>query len=240
MIGGARSRGPRELFRWPAWIPCALACALLAGCSMGSSTSFEETLEPSVFPHEVWGRPDLHYSGRGPRVVILGDDTIRAAEADLRRALAGYSLKMAAISGEGFTGGEWSSVEPSAEMIRIARDYGEDAPRRVVISLGFNDLRPGGPDHQTVLASARSLFDQFQESCIVGVTNHTDPPVPDHRVVRGRALNDLVRQRSDRLVDWNALARTHAEYVSADGVTPTPAGSEALTQAIRLNVEACV
>lgn len=215
-------------------------CLLLAGCGLGPSATFEEVLEPSVLPHQVWGRPDLRYSGRGPRVAILSDDTLRVAEADVRRALAGYSLKVAAISGEGFTGGERSSVDPSVGMERIARMYGEDAPRRVVVALGFHDLRRPGPDHMTLMGSANAVFDEFGEACVVGVTNITSPPLPDHRTVRARALNDLVEERSDRVVDWNTMVRQNPEFLSDDGFTPSPEGAEVLVHAVRLNVEACV
>lgn len=222
------------------WAVLVSLCALIVGCTSGPSTSFEEVVEPAVLPHEIWGRADVVYSGNGPRVAILGDETIRTAAPGLRRALAGYSLKVAAIRGEGFTGGERSAVEPDAEMQRIAREYGEDGPQRVVISLGIHDLRPGKPGHQTVMDSANALFDRFDGACVVGVTNVVAPPLPDHRTVRARALNDVVRLRSDRIVDWNAMVRANPDFLSDDGVTPSEFGIAALTQSIRLAVESCV
>lgn len=196
-------------------------------------------MEPSALPHEVWGRADLRYSGRGTRVVVLGDDALRSAEGDLRRVLAGYAVKVAAITGEGFTGGPRSSVDPAASMIEIARTYGEDQPSRVVIALGFNDVRPDRPGHEAVMKAANDVFDQFDRSCIVGVTIDADAPVEGFRRVRAGALNTLIRERSDRVVNWNSMSHEAPDLLGTDGFTPSPAGAEVLTQAIRTSVEAC-
>lgn len=237
----ATEEGPAQVStRLLALTAVALLCAALVSCSSGSGESLDDVLEPAVLPHEVWGRPDRHYSGSGPTVAVLGDDTIRASAIGLRRSLAGYSLKVAGISGEGFTGGERSGIDPPSGMQRIAREYAEDLPDRVVISLGFHDLRPDKPGHQVVMNSAHVLFDQFGQSCIVGVTNVSHPPLPDHRKVRAAALNAVVEERSDRIVDWNAMVRENPGHLSSDGYTPSADGAEALIEAIRLHVEACV
>jgi hypothetical protein len=183
-----------------------------------------------------WGEIEEDYEGEGPRVVVLGDSLTVQSRNALGRELAGYALKVAALRGEGLSGGPLSDWFDGQLMLGAARSYANDDPAIAVLALGTNDAWSADLALPPALEAWRTMTGLFDAACIVGVTITESSSAPDYSVDEARAINEVIVAGSDELVDWRELG---APVTRPDGIHPTLEGVDRLAGAIRRAVDAC-
>lgn len=179
------------------------------------------------------------YSGRGPRVLVIGDSISVAGSASLRRHLTNVSLKVQAWRGEGMSGGPFSHAFGQ----KIVRDVGDrEAPNHpsvVVIAIGTNDAWNPKLGLTAYAAGWERLQRQFASSCIVGVTVTERSTAPRYDRGEARAINRLIRRDSDVVADWGRIGN-RAPYLTSDEIHPTVAGRERHGQVVAGAVRTCL
>lgn len=198
--------------------------------------------EPELPPagSEELGKIDTAYAGTtGPRVVVIGDSLTSAGRAHLLSALSEYRVKIAALFGEGFGGGPFSRVYGTELLHDAALDYlgAPDAPDALVVALGTNNAWNESLTLEMVEDRWPEIADAYDGSCLVVVTVDEASENPDYDNVEAERINEELRSRADRVVDWSALVRP--ELLGPDHIHLTTAGLVRRAELIREAVDAC-
>ena len=166
----------------------------------------------------------------GPRVAVVGDSIMRAADAPLTRQMtANYRFLRWNQNG--------ARIDEQLETIRPYIGVVED-PRVLVVELGTNDAAQGRTIGQT-----RASIDQMLSAVLPSVRGcliwfnlkTTDigpgtPPIYNDRAPRVNALLAEVdaAQPKVRVFDYSAWAAEQPEMFYPDGIHPNPDGARAL------------
>lgn len=214
-----------------------LALTLVAAC--GSPSHLVPPKRSSAL-----GSIATAFTGRGPKVVILGDSLTLASWDDLYDALDGhYEVEIGAWFGEGYAGGPASDGlrakfgAKTPLLMRVARRYARAHPAVAVLALGTNDAWRDQPVSRA-LANMRSMVSEMRPACLVGVT------LPAHSIAHGWSeaeadkLNVAMRSWANRIVDWATLSRRPG-VLSSDGIHTTPVGTKLHADAIAEAVRNC-
>jgi lysophospholipase L1-like esterase len=187
----------------------------------------------------TYGDIETKYTGEGPRVVVLGDSIMVATRSKLRAQLYDHSLKVAALAGEGLSGGALSAVLDDGVMLDVAEEYGRDAPAVVVIELGTNDAWFDELSVSEAEAGLQAIWSRFSEVCRVVVTVAESASAPDYDGAEGARINVALTATADHVVDWRSLSADQPGLLNADGIHPTADGAAVLARAISDAVRSC-
>lgn len=146
----------------------------------------------------AWGRLEGTWSGFGPKVAVLGDASVHRTREELRAALAGRSVWIAAVVGEGFVDGRWSSYFGTDLLDAAAARMAADAPEVVVLSLGTNDALDPARPLEAVLAELAELIGRFPEdACTVAVEVNEQASKDGFDPAEAGAINRALREVAD-------------------------------------------
>lgn len=207
----------------------ALCLILLGACSC-------QPRQVAVPAHAKTGGVMHSYTGTGPRVVVLGDSlTVGIWDALYRNLGRDRSVKVAAIFGEGFDGGAFSTALGDLLLPKAAREYAVDDPSVAVVALGTNTVWDGG-DVDLALANQQAAVAGFGDACLVWVTLVGESAWDAEGAAR---LEADAATWADRTVDWAGAVTEHPEYLGDDGIHATPAGYAARASMIAEAVRSC-
>jgi lysophospholipase L1-like esterase len=169
------------------------AAATASGSTPGTSAAVEEG--PDV---------EQDYTGEGPTVAIVGDSLTASSRADLRAALDGFAVKIAAVRGEGLAGGPLSDAMDRPLMADALSTYALDPPDVLVVALGTNDAWQSDLTPEEFEAEWARLLGLYPDTCLVGVTVTEDAPAADpaYDGDEAAAINERIRSDVDVVVDW--------------------------------------
>lgn len=189
---------------------------------------------------EDWGAVETSFTGSGPSVVILGDSITVESRPQVRAALDGHSVKIAAVLGEGLSGGPMSDAVGNGGMPEIAATYAEDEPAVAVVALGTNDAWKPELSLEAARAALDDIVAAFDGTCLVTVTITEASTADDYDRDQAAQINQLLREAGDQVVDWGGRSTSPSGgYVLDDGIHPTPAGSELFADLVRDGVRGC-
>jgi len=160
------------------------------------------------------------------RVTVVGDSLSVLGDAQIRAELeaAGWDARVDAFAGR--------TVAAQMGALALAA---RDSSQAIVIQLGTNDahaLAKHDTDPQTERDQISQALDLFRPGqCLVWVNADADPLRPG--AAGGKVVDDLVAEAAQtrsnlHVADLFALLRAHPEYLLADEVHLTEAGSIAL------------
>ena len=157
-------------------------------------------------PNTMASRP----SGRGPagRIAVARNQPGRGgavpgqARAHLRGLLADDAPGVAALFGEGMSGGPLSAGIGSAIMPAVVREYADDPPDVGVVALGTNDVWQPGLGPASFERSWHTMTRSFGEACIVGVTVTETTGALRYSADDAATVNRVIRRTADVVVDW--------------------------------------
>ena len=172
------------------------------------------------------GEIEQVFTGTGPEVVILGDSVTAISRPWVRRELAGRSLKIAALWGEGLGGGPISDAVGYPIMTTTAATYGPGAPAVAVIELGTNDCWRADLSLAGALDGLRTIVASFPATKLVGVTITERAMAPSYDRGGAAAINDAIRHAVDVVVEWGPRSVSDGFLDPSDLIHPTPEGSE--------------
>jgi lysophospholipase L1-like esterase len=180
-----------------------------------------------------------HYTGSGPRVVIVGDSLTVLAWRDLYDRLdRRYAVRIGAWVGEGFNPGKLSTGLGMKPILpHVASLYAATKPDIAVLAIGTNDAW-GRRSTQKALAAMRRMVEGFHDACLVGVTLPEDSHAARWSNDEASAINRAMRTWADEIVDWATLARRPG-VMRADHVHPTEAGTRRRDVEIVRAIDAC-
>lgn len=143
------------------YVAAALALMITACASANDPKA------PSVGPA---GATENTYTGSGSKVAIIGDSLTVLDWKQLYDGLdRRYAVSIAALFGEGYSGGSYSSYFHNILMLNAALDLAKSHPAIVVLALGTNDAL--SPRPLTVsLTTMGKMVAAFRPACMVGVT----------------------------------------------------------------------
>ncbi len=181
---------------------------------------------------------DTDYVGEGPRVAVLGDSLAVQSREELRAALPDHALRIAAVRGEGFISGPYSTRWGTPVMARAAEDLGGDGADVAVIALGTNDAwTPDGTVDET-LAALDDIVSALGDVCLVAVLVDDASTADGFQQDVAAAIDDRLRATADRVVDWGAIAAEDG-VLGDDGIHPTEEGERRWAEAIAAAVRSC-
>lgn len=189
-------------------------------------------------PDSPRGDLEHRYRGEGSTVAILGDSLTVQARDDLRVALADRSLKIAALYGEGLSGGPLSAQIGGSIMGAMVEEYSLDPPDVVVIALGTNDVWHASLGPESFRAAWKRMEAAFSRSCVVGVTVTETTEGLMYDTPEALAVNRVIRQGSDVTVDWAHLG-TGADLTGFDGIHLSERGRVRFARLVARGVERC-
>jgi lysophospholipase L1-like esterase len=172
------------------------------------------------------GEIEEDFTGTGPEVVILGDSVTAISRPWLRRELAGRSLKIAALWGEGLGGGPISTAVGYPIMQTAAGTYGAGAPEVAVVELGTNDCWHADLTLANALDGLRTIATCFAATKLVGVTITERAMAPGYDRAGAASINEALRDIVDVVVEWGPRSRSEGYLDPSDLIHPTPEGSE--------------
>lgn len=238
--------------RWARWRTPAFAllvgmAVLVASCGgddddegSGGPTSTEAPPATTTTVVEDVGTVEQAFVGDGPTVAVVGDSLTVSSRDELRAALDGYSVKIAALRGEGLAGGPFSDRWDQLIMAEALADYAADAPDVLVFALGTNDAWQSDLTVEELDAGWDRLLGLFPDTCLVGVTVTEDAPEADgYEPAEAAHINERIRADVDVVVDWAAEGGDARYTDPIDTVHLTPEGAELRSRLIREGVDAC-
>ena len=190
-------------------------------------------------PASPGGDLEHDYFGAGPKVAILGDSLTVQSRARLRELLADQSLKVAALYGEGMSGGPISARFGGPIMETMVEEYSDDPPEVLVVALGTNDVWQPGLDPDGFERSWTTMARTFGDACIVGVTATETTEAWNYDPDDAVEVNRVIRRGADVVVDWAELGADPA-YTGVDHIHLTDAGQERFASLIGRGVERCL
>lgn len=208
--------------------------AVLAGCSwFGDDPAADQ---PAL------GRIDRDPVGTGPLVVVLGDSLTVQSRDDLVDVMDDRSLLVAAISGEGWTGGVFSREhEGDPPVVDAGLAYGARQPAVAVLALGTNDAWSGELPAAASVAQIDRVVGAQGDACIVAVEIDEDvPEQPDFDREIARAVNEHLRAVADEVVPWSWAANGGTGLITEDGIHLTDRGRLARSGLIDEAVDRCL
>ena len=189
-------------------------------------------------PTSPGGDIEHEWFGRGRTVAILGDSLTVQARAHLRTLLAADALKVAALYGEGMSGGPLSDGMGSPIMPAVVAEYAEDPPDVVVVALGTNDVWQPGVGPASFERSWHAMTRAFDDSCVVGVTATETTAAVRYDARDAEAVNRVIRRTADVVVDWAELG-ADPRYTGTDHIHLTTEGRGRFAQLIARGVDRC-
>lgn len=218
----------------------ALVLSACGSAADPGATPTTENARTTAVPNPgVYGEIESSFTGSGPKVVVLGDSIMVATRKTLRSELDGYAVKVAALSGEGLSGGPLSQALGGGSMPEIAGDYAEADPAVVVIELGTNDA---WLEELTVDAAEQALANivgEFPEACLVAVSVTESAQAEGYDDAEAAKINESLVGVADQLVDWPKLSSEQPGSLKPDGIHPTERGTKVLASAVAEAVDAC-
>lgn len=211
-------------------LTAAALAALAAACGGGGGAGEPP---PAAVDLGTWGRVDDGWAGDGPRLAVLGDSIAHLARTELAEALDDWSLRVAAVVGEGWEPGAWSQVHGSDLIEDAATDIAEDDPEVVVWVLGTNDAWDAGRDLDESLAEIAEMAERFPDACIVAVEVNEQATADGFDPAKAAAINEALRAASDLTV------APDSGTLQPDGIHPTVEGQDALADLVADAVDRC-
>ena len=189
-------------------------------------------------PSSPGGDIEHEWFGRGRSIAVLGDSLTVQARDHLRGLLADDALKVAALFGEGMSGGPLSEGIGSPIMPAVVREYADDPPDVVVVALGTNDVWQPGLGLASFERSWHTMTRSFDEACIVGVTVTETTGALRYSADDAATVNRVIRRTADVVVDWAELG-SDPRYTGADQIHLTEEGRRRFAQLIARGVDRC-
>lgn len=188
------------------------------------------------------GRIDRVPVGAGPLVVVLGDSLTVSTADDLADAMPDRSLLVAAISGEGWTGGVFSRDNPGdPPVVAAGLEYAAQDPAAAVLALGTNDAWSAGLPAAASIAQIDRVVAALDGSCTVAVEVDEDvPEEPDYDPAVARSINERLRAVADQVVPWNFVANAATDLIADDGIHLTDRGRQVRTRLVDEAVDRCL
>lgn len=189
---------------------------------------------------DAYGEIETSYEGSGTKVALLGDSISVSSRKELGTSLEEYSLRVAAIRGEGLAGGPISTVVGGDGMRSIARLLASDDPEILVIALGTNDawLPELGLDESS--DALDEILAEFEGACVVTVTISETSTAEAYDREKARRLNDLLVAAGDHVAPWGERSSEDPDrYLQPDGLHPTPEGAALHAALVGDAVDAC-
>lgn len=181
---------------------------------------------------------DPDYTGDGPTVAVYGDSLTVRATPVLRELFEGEGLsaRITAVQGEGFGGGQWSSIMDPDGLIASTAE--EDPVHRdvVVIALGTNDAWEELLSVEAALEGLDRIVGAVGDACIIAVEASEDSENESYDEDEARRINEAVRVAADRIIEFDLVA----EHRSDDDVHLTSEGYEILARAMVAEAKACL
>lgn len=171
-------------------------------------------------------------------MAILGDSLTVQARDDLRVALADRALKIAALYGEGLSGGPMSEKIGGPIMGAMVEEYSLDPPDVVVIALGTNDVWHASLDPESFRVAWNQMAASFRQSCVVGVTVTETTEGLMYDTSEAVRVNQVIRRGADVTVDWAHLGAS-ADLTGFDGVHLSDRGRTRFARLVARGVERC-
>jgi hypothetical protein len=161
------------------------------------------------------------------RVTVFGDSaaTAIAYDADARRILGrgiDVQLEMAACRRVGDTSCPYDGARPPTVIDR-ATELGRALGPVVVVLVGYNDYESRYPDN---IEAAMATFRKAGVERVLWATLRAER---QSYLTMNDAILDAARRYPEMTVlDWNALAKGHDDWVQDDGIHLTAVGAQAM------------
>jgi lysophospholipase L1-like esterase len=188
----------------------------------------------AVVPFAGTGVTEPAYSGAGPRVAIFGDSITYAALPHLHASTQGYSLRVVAWFGEGWSGGELSEALGGSIMRVTAASWAATHPAIVVFSLGTNDAWSPELSLEDALSAMDEMAARFPDACLAGVEVSEISTAPGYQVAEAVAINQAMRARLDVTSTW-----VTADRLRPDAIHPNEQGQDVFVAAVDDLIAAC-
>lgn len=215
-------------------VALAVVCLPVSGCSLFGD---DPAAEPSAL-----GQIDRVPVGSGPLVAVLGDSLTVSIRDALAAAMSDRSLLVAAVSGEGWTGGVFTRDNPGdPPVVAAGLEYAALGPAVSVLALGTNDAWSSELPVQAALDQIDRVAGALGGSCIVAV--EIDEDVPEQSAFdtdAARAINEKLRSVAGQVVPWNWAANGGDGLVAEDGIHLTEAGQELRARLTDEAVDRCL
>jgi lysophospholipase L1-like esterase len=199
------------------------------------------------------------YTGRGPKVAIIGDSLTVQTWNQLYDALVpSYAVRIGAYAGEGYNPGPLKKAINELEkrpgtgstapqlpetapdqgvMVAVAEEFAKSRPDIVVLELGTNDAWNRRSTADAISAMEKMAAD-FRPACMIGLQLAENSKAKGWSNREARELNLAMRDWADHVIDWARLS-ARPGLLAPDAVHPTPAGRQVLTDAVAEAVRSC-
>lgn len=214
------------------------ACGRTAPTTTTTTDTTTVTTTTTAVEQNPTGDVESTYTGDGPRVAVLGDSLTVGSRSALRARLSNRSVRIAALWGEGLTGGPWSRELGAQVMLAAAEDIADDGAEVVVLALGTNDVVRDELDVEGAVASTGTYGDLLADSCVVVVTVNVDPEAPEPQRRDAEAVNVALRAIADEVADWDAIAEDPG-LLRDDRIHPSAAGQREWATIVGDAVDGC-
>jgi lysophospholipase L1-like esterase len=243
------SSGRRARRRTPALTILAGLVVLVASCGGAGGGEDDgadappptEAASATTTTVEDMGAVEEEFEGDGPTVVVVGDSLTVSSRAELRDALDGYAVKIAALRGEGLAGGPFSERWDRLIMAEALEAYATDSPDVLVFALGTNDAWQSDLTTEELDAGWDRFLDLYPDTCLVGVTVTEDAPAAEgYDVAEAAHVNERIRADADVVVDWDAEGGGERYTDPSDTIHLTEEGAELRARLIAEGVDTCI
>lgn len=174
--------------------------------------------------------PSGWYGDSGPRVGVIGDSLVQAAEAGGFQTNDPDRFLSAAMAEAGYRTSTSAFVGATTSDLGVLLSFPEPGPEISVLALGTNDMRDGRVAVETALGNIVGYLERRPVACTALVTIVDEPTwgLDVTAPLYNLALAALAGARDDVVVvDWGAVVDEHPEYLAPDGVHHTAEGQEA-------------